>query len=386
MSGINDAYAPEATQVVENEYNFGDPEKGVEKEWDYESAMNRLLLEFRLNGLKMCDAGVIADENQPLNELYTATARVLLDHFYPISPGTGKRKLRDDSKGKSEAIFIQQARNTTTRAATAYYNDGYVIDHGQRKHYLTMIPPHHVILAIRFVNPYGKVDDSIAGCLASLGKAHLMEVTGGLGRWSKTGLASIDVQSIATTAVTTAANAQNLVTELATQLGQRIDDLEDHAAGNEQENLDTLSDNLNAKMLNDNNTFDQIHEALVDMGAECEHTNASLNITIARVEALENAQAKSDQASNNQFNSVFNAIKPRIQSLVEAAILTAMAQETTPVSTGTQCQTSQTNRMTSRPPSAVGSLFSELGRQSNKRSATPESSAGTTKKPRYFQR
>ncbi|KAK7413453.1 hypothetical protein QQX98_007678 [Neonectria punicea] len=370
MSGIDDATDEKAQTSLPKMVPFGcvrfaKKEDGSKKKWDYESAMKSLLHEFRWNGLKMCDEGIITEEKQPLSELYTATARVLLDHFYPESPETGRRKLRDDSKDTSEAVFIRQARDAIRNAAIAYYNDGYVTDDGQRKHYLTTIPPRHVILAIRFLNPYGAADDSIAGHLASIGKTHLMEVAR---RWTNPGMVTRDIQSI----TTTASNAQNPVTRLAMELGQRIDNLEDYFAGNEHDNIAALSDDLNAKILNDNAAFGQIRETLAGIQVKSEQTNTYLDSTVTRVEALETAQEKSNQVRSDQINEIFNAIKPQIQAQIGALLSITTARETTPVSPSPQFQTNR------------ASLLSGLSGRSNKQTAASESSASATKRPRYF--
>ncbi|KAK7427953.1 hypothetical protein QQZ08_005566 [Neonectria magnoliae] len=70
------------------------------------------------------------------------------------------------------------------------------------------------------------------------------------------------------------------------ELGQRIDSLEEYAASNEHDNMVALSNDLNAKILNDNAAFGQIRETLAGVHV-ARHSGVKIQVLIIGAKNME---------------------------------------------------------------------------------------------------
>ncbi|KAK7416955.1 hypothetical protein QQX98_004866 [Neonectria punicea] len=108
-------------------------------------------------------------------------------------------------------------------------NEGYILCRGSRKHWRSLIPSHHLILAIRFTDPLGALNATVSGCLGTLDSGYMLDIGGP----RSTAGSSHGSAGIAISAVNLAGNAvakvEKMEEELALSIQERdakLDELE----------------------------------------------------------------------------------------------------------------------------------------------------------------
>ncbi|KAH6871774.1 hypothetical protein B0T10DRAFT_590530 [Thelonectria olida] len=138
---------------------------GKKKSWSLHDAIEDAKIDFGKFGLAEQD---IESKNEfhPLYDLYDNVLKQLEFHF----------KSNQQGKALSEAAWVKNARNNLKDACIAHYKGVWVGKETDKRDPTSSAPTHSVVLALRYASPTGNVHGAIAGYLASLGLAHLMQI------------------------------------------------------------------------------------------------------------------------------------------------------------------------------------------------------------------
>ncbi|KPM38530.1 hypothetical protein AK830_g8019 [Neonectria ditissima] len=314
------------------------------KLWPYEDALFALQKEFESCGLQF--DGEDPSSNQPLAELYTDVKDTLFDFYMPKDPFTHERSARDLTKTRAEAGFIRSVKNSAKEAAIAYVNGRHGASRGSQKHWRSLVPSHHLVLAVRFTDPFGALNSTISGCLGTIGMGHLISIVQPSGNASgmPAGLSN-ESTGIAIAAANTAADALTKVEtmnealeitaqDLRTEIddgGAKVDALEEmivrHHALLEQcgETLNLATDANTATNSNLSTVADRITK--LERGSETPilskdeaekfftATTSNLNMVVDRMTKLE-AERNTPVLSKDEVEKLFTMTNSNLKMVV----------------------------------------------------------------------
>lgn len=120
-----------------------------------------------------------------------------------IAAQKGEKK----GKGVSQSEFglVRRIRNKAKQAAEAWYNGGYLDIRGTTisANSAAALPSHAEVLAARFLDKYGGINGTLAGCLATVGRADLLCIrtlgdqrTGGTGGGIETSVSKSELNDL----------------------------------------------------------------------------------------------------------------------------------------------------------------------------------------------
>jgi hypothetical protein len=144
---------------------FQEKVDGMKKSWGLADAIEDAKIDFGKHGLT---EGDIEKKNDfhPLYDLYENVVKQLEFHY----------KSNPKNKALSEASWVKNMRNNLKDGCIAHCKGIWVGRETDKRDPTSTAPTHAVILALRYASPTGSFPGAIAGYLASLGLAHLMQV------------------------------------------------------------------------------------------------------------------------------------------------------------------------------------------------------------------
>ncbi|KAM5349114.1 hypothetical protein ACJ41O_008937 [Fusarium nematophilum] len=146
---------PNGSKLSYAEWRMGGDKKT--KVWEEDDAVRVAFVEFRLRGLDCDFSTKQRDANHPLSKVLDKVLREISLHFaHP-----------DSAKPLVHSPLVSSTRGAVLNARGARLRE---------KPWESKLPAKEKVLACRFVDPVGNVDEHLAGWLAELGRTDLLDL------------------------------------------------------------------------------------------------------------------------------------------------------------------------------------------------------------------
>ncbi|KAJ3541620.1 hypothetical protein NM208_g4519 [Fusarium decemcellulare] len=127
----------------------------------------------------------IKDDHPEIN-LYYQLHTLIQQHFNEIEAAIAKSAAKNKNNqavSKSETSTTQkvkgQVKSLVNGATIAFFNGGYSKHRGKSRHWMAFVPSKAELMVSRFIDPYGRLNSSIAGPISAMGLGCMLSITGG---------------------------------------------------------------------------------------------------------------------------------------------------------------------------------------------------------------